>query len=159
MRPRHPALTVNPVDSDLPDCARATKLGDCSTPLLDIDRNNMPAVKLGDTASGVKEKCGFSTDYYSAWKSLNAKATAVCTEVCGNVPLNQADTAPAIAQLRTFYSSQPSDNDISWRKIQEALEVDGAAAWIVHNAVKRNFEKQKRGFDAVLLITLPSAEK
>ena len=131
-------------------------------------KDTMPAIKLGDTASVVRDRCGISADYHSAWKSLNVEdlsslsdsradrgeqnqAQAVCSEVCRNVSLNQADTAPAIAQLRTFYSSKPRESDITWRKIQDALEVDGAAAWIIHNAVKRNYERYKRGSYAVLL--------
>ena len=67
------------------------------------------------------------------------KAQELCQKTYGNTPLKQANTLPAITELKTFYAqgNQPEDQETR-QKIQEALVEDGFAAWIIPNAIKRN---------------------
>jgi len=39
-------------------------------------------------------------------------------------------------------------DEMSWKKIREALNVQGTAAWVIHNALKRNFDKYRKGLEA-----------
>ena len=55
------------------------------------------------------------------------------------------DTLEVIAELKDhFKSNKGGHGEITIRKIMDALCVSGAAAWLIHNALKRNNDKYKR---------------
>lgn len=60
--------------------------------------------------------------------------------------LKQANTLLAINELRTYYANTDSENKEIHQKTLDALAVDGFAAWVVHNAIKRNNNKNRKGW-------------
>ncbi|KAL9125620.1 MAG: hypothetical protein Q9217_005196 [Psora testacea] len=87
-----------------------------------------------------------TTDYHAAWRAVNTQAQIICHNTYGRIPLSQADTLPAIMQLKEHYSTnQDPQYEATYRKISEALEIEGFVAWLVHNALKRNYDKHKKG--------------
>ena len=74
------------------------------------------------------------------------KAQEISHRVNGTVPLKQAKTLVVIDELKGYWAEPKVQEDESARiKIVDALKVEGAAAWIVHNAVKRNYDKYRKG--------------
>lgn len=65
------------------------------------------------------------------------------------MPLKGADTLLGIWELKEFYEQDKAAEGSSRQKIVEALRVSGAAAWLIHNAIKRNHEKFKKGISAM----------
>ncbi len=64
----------------------------------------------------------------------------------GNVPSKQANTYSTIDELKKYFAEPRAGGDEKARlKIVDALQVKGAAAWIVHNAAKRNYDKHRKG--------------
>ncbi len=64
----------------------------------------------------------------------------------GNVSLKGTDTLPGILALKDYYAQAKGIEGLMEReKIVVALRVNGAGAWIIYNALKRNFEKYKKG--------------
>ena len=60
--------------------------------------------------------------------------------------LKQANTLSAIKELRNFYvNNKESEDEEIYRKMLDALAVDGFAAWVVHNAIKRNNNRTRKG--------------
>ena len=54
------------------------------------------------------------------------------------------DALEAIAELKDhFTANKGGHGEITSRKITDALRVSGAAAWLIHNAVKRNNDKYR----------------
>ena len=53
----------------------------------------------------------------------------------------------AIEELKDYYrlGGQEIGNQKTIDKINSALEVKGAAAWLIRTAVKRNHDKQRKG--------------
>ena len=53
---------------------------------------------------------------------------------------------PGILALKDYYAQAKGIEGLMEReKIVAALHMNGASAWIIHNALKRNFEKYKKG--------------
>lgn len=64
----------------------------------------------------------------------------------GNVPCKEANTYSTIEELKEHFATPKDGGDEKARlKITHALEVKGAAAWIVHNAAKRNYDAHRKG--------------
>lgn len=60
--------------------------------------------------------------------------------------LKQANTLSAIKELRNYYANKKeSEDEEIHQKMSDALAVDGFAAWLVHNAIKRNNNKSRKG--------------
>lgn len=79
--------------------------------------------------------------------SIAAKAQEICQRTYGKVSLKEANTHSAIKELKTYYvnnDKEAEDQEIR-QKMIEALAVDGFAAWIIHNAIKRNNNKYRKG--------------
>lgn len=64
----------------------------------------------------------------------------------GVAPLKKAKTLVVIDELKDYYAEPREEEDESARvKIVAALQIGGAAAWLVHNAVKRIYDKHRKG--------------
>ena len=61
------------------------------------------------------------------------------------MPLKQANTLLAINELRKYYANTNSEDKEIHQMMVDALAVDGFAAWLVHNAIKRNNNKNRKG--------------
>jgi len=63
------------------------------------------------------------------------------------VPLKDAQTLGGMEELLDYYrlNKDPVNDEITTRRIVEALSVEGAPAWIIRNAVKRNYDKHRKG--------------
>ena len=61
------------------------------------------------------------------------------------MPLKQANTLLAINELRKYYANTDSEDKGIHQMMVDALAVDGFAAWLVHNAIKRNNNKNRKG--------------
>jgi len=125
----------------------------------------MSVVRLGDDVASIRSKVGMGEDdYRNAWRSLNVcapggifylsvglrpfqqKATEICQSMYGNVSLKGTDTLPGILALKDHYTqAKGTEGPMEREKIVAALRVNGAGAWIIHNALKRTFEKYKKG--------------
>ena len=106
----------------------------------------MAKVELGDRACDVRTKIGMEkTDYLVTWRRFNQIVQAISNEINGNRPLKLASTLTVIDQLKEHFS-KPVDgvSELEREAINSALQVDGAAAWIVHNAIKKNYDKYMR---------------
>lgn len=76
----------------------------------------------------------------------------------GNVPSKQANTYSTIDELKEYFAEPRAGGDEKARlKIVDALQVKGAAAWIVHNAAKRNYDKHRKGIGSSSLTASPRA--
>ena len=65
------------------------------------------------------------------------------------VSLKDTITLSAINELRDYYTTNPdaqesTDPEIR-QKVLDAFAVDGFAAWTVHNAIKRNNNRNRKG--------------
>lgn len=123
----------------------------------------MVEIALGESVKSVRSKLGIeSTDYHTAWGTLNVgaalawepsltlqqrKAQEICLKRFGNIPLKEAGILGGIDELKDYYRLHvdPLKDGKTGSKILETLEVKGAAAWIIHNAVKRNYDKHRKG--------------
>lgn len=63
------------------------------------------------------------------------------------------NTLGAIDELKDYYKcNEDAIGDIKTsRKLLEILQVKGAAAWFIHNAVKRNYDKHQKGNSFIFL--------
>ncbi|KAL6714249.1 hypothetical protein ACLMJK_007672 [Lecanora helva] len=107
----------------------------------------MVVVSLGDDVRTVRRKIDMEdSQFHGTWRLLNTSAQRICHEKYGYIPLKDADTLPGILALRDLHENNKDDLDSNTHaKIMQALQVGGASAWIVHNAIKRNHEKHKKG--------------
>lgn len=65
----------------------------------------------------------------------------------------------AITEFRDHYvNNKDSHNQEIHQKIVEALAMEGFAAWIVHNAIKRNNDKTRKGLPFIGLECLSLAD-
>ena len=88
-------------------------------------------------------------------------ALEICSKRFGtlsrtDVKRQKIDTYPAITQLRQYFDSEAlvnksPDNKPSIDKMRDVLKTDGAAAWLIHEAIARNNENDKRGSELPLL--------
>ncbi|KAL9075975.1 MAG: hypothetical protein Q9161_001369 [Pseudevernia consocians] len=119
----------------------------------------MVVVQLGEDVRSVRWKIGMeANEYLSPWRLINTKAQEICQKTYGNTPLKQANTLPAITELKNYYvNNKESEDDETRQKILEALTVDGFAAWIIHNAIKRNNDKHRRAQQATQPSTPPNS--
>ncbi len=78
--------------------------------------------------------------------SSQTKAQEISHRMNGNVPSKQANTYSTIEELKAYFAEpKKGEEELARSKIVNALQVKGAAAWIVHNAVKRNKDKHRKG--------------
>ncbi len=135
----------------------------------------MTEVAFGDKVDEVRKKVGLDgLDLLNAWRTVNVKvcrlsgrpssyilfllqkkAREISYDMNGNVPAKQANTYSAINGLKKYFA-EPRDggDEMARLKIVDALQVKGAAAWIVHNAVKRNYDKHRKGIGSSTLIAV-----
>jgi len=79
-------------------------------------------------------------------RPFRQKATKICQSMYGNMSLKGTDTLPGILALKDHYvQAKGIEGPMEREKIVAALRVSGAGAWIIHNALKRDFEKYKKG--------------
>ena len=65
----------------------------------------------------------------------------------------------AIRELQSYYiNNKDSAPQEVHQKMVEALAVDGFAAWIIHNAIKRNNDKIRKGLHFIGLVCLSLAD-
>ena len=65
----------------------------------------------------------------------------------------------AITELRDHYSNNRDSHDQEiHQKVVQALAVDGFAAWIIHNAIKRKNDKTRKGLPFIGLECLSLAD-
>jgi hypothetical protein len=63
----------------------------------------------------------------------------------GNIPTKEANTHSTIDELKAYFATpQDSGDEMARLKIVQALQVIGAAAWIDHNAAKRNYHEYRK---------------
>lgn len=90
---------------------------------------------------------------------LKSKAQDICQKTYGTTSLKQANTLVAITELRNHYiNNKDSDDQEIHQKMVEALAVEGFAAWIIHNAIKRNNDKTRKGLPFIGLECLSVAD-
>lgn len=78
-------------------------------------------------------------------RPFQQKATEICTRMYGNVSLKGTNTLPAILALKDHYAqAKGTEGPMEREKIGAALRVSGAGAWIIHNALNRNFEQYQK---------------
>lgn len=71
----------------------------------------------------------------------------------GTVSLKEAKTLLAIKELKNYCANEESEKDQESRQSMiEALEVHGFAAWIIHGAIKRNNNKNRKGLPFIDLV-------
>ncbi|KAL2048939.1 hypothetical protein ABVK25_010792 [Lepraria finkii] len=102
-------------------------------------------VSLGEDVRSVRSKIGMAdTEYHSAWKRLNTKAQEICQRRYGTRSAKVTNTLEAIAELKDHFAlNRDQYGSLTSRKMAEAVQVRGSAAWLVHNALKRNNDKHK----------------
>lgn len=79
---------------------------------------------------------------YVGLMTLQDKSKEICERRYGNAPLK---TLPGILELREYYEQNQVAEGPMRQKIVEAFQVGGATAWLIHNAIKRNHERLKKG--------------
>ena len=72
---------------------------------------------------------------------MQNKAQDICLAKYGNKPLKGVNAIEAIDELKDYYNLNRDGN----QKLVAILQVKGAAAWIIHNAIKRNYDKHRKG--------------
>lgn len=77
--------------------------------------------------------------------TLQDKSKEICERRYANAPLKGTDTLPGILELREYYEQNQVAEGPMRQKILEALQVGGTTAWLIHNAIKRNHERLKKG--------------
>jgi len=145
-------------------------------------------VGLGEKVDAVRAKVGLGdTDLLNAWRTVNVrachfdgylflsrslsplssqtKAQEISHRMNGNVYSKQANTYSTIEELKAYFAEpKKGEDELARSKIVNALQVKGAAAWIVHNAVKRNKGKHRKGIASRFqnslegLLTIPKAQ-
>ena len=79
---------------------------------------------------------------------LQTKAQEICQRRYGNRSAKVTNTLEAIAELKDHYKlNKDQHGSLTSCKLADALQVEGSAAWLVHNALKRQKHKNslKRG--------------
>lgn len=138
-----------------------------------FDPDTMVIVSLGDDVRTVRRKIDMDdTQYHKTWRLLNVcrlskhlsstvcmgsligpqtSAQNICHDKYGYIALKNADTLPGILALKDHHAQNKGALDLNTHdKIMQVLQVGGMPAWVVHNAIKRNYEKQKKGTDLCL---------
>ncbi len=137
----------------------------------------MPKVDLREKVASVRSKAGLAgTDFLATWRQVNVRVRSLkvlslysyCSRqvkaqeisLAENGPISLvkgAKTLSPITKLKEHYAEPKDGEDEKARlKIVDALEVEGAAAWIVHTAIKANYDKHVRSVLALLFSIRPT---
>lgn len=135
-------------------------------------------IQLCENVRSVRYKIGMgATDQLSLWRMINvisshdlpsmrwsylrlkSKAQDICQKTYGTTSLKQANTLVAIEELKDHYINNKNlDDQEIHQKMVEALAVEGFTAWIIHNAIKRNNDKTRKGLPFIGLGFLSLAD-
>ena len=84
---------------------------------------------------------------------LQVKAQEISHKINGSIPVKNAFTFATIQALKEYFAEPRNDIDETVRvSIVAALQTKGAAAWVVHNAIKRNYDKYRKGIFSSLVL-------
>ena len=91
---------------------------------------------------------------------LQGKAQEICHRRYGSAPLSATDPFLGITEIKEYYEHLKAERGSMEARILEGLQVPGAAAWIIHRAIRDNHEKYKKGsrnkYSCILQLTYRS---
>ncbi|KAI9790622.1 MAG: hypothetical protein M1816_004955 [Peltula sp. TS41687] len=107
----------------------------------------MEEVKLNDDVRSVRSKLGMKgAKYNHIWRRLQKAAEEICDTTYGDTLRKDADLLPGVKALKAHYTKPAlhEDDEIQERIANCLRDMEGSAAWLINNALKRNHDRRMK---------------